>query len=185
MREAGTAAHRARSTDDEQRRFHTATRWSPGRGRRNVVVEREPVEVSCGGSPEPEPTGTYDYYGNDDTDESCSADTTSDYESGQEDTDCSSDTSGGSDTSEDVDCSSDSSSTSSTSSDDSCSGDSSTSETSGYDGDTCTGQAAPREGSERRAQGRPKRLKTSLWSLAFAAVVLPIRRRKRGTNASG
>ena len=31
---------------------------------------------------------------------------------------------------------------------------------------------------------RPRRLKTSLWSMAFAALVLPIRRRKRGRAAA-
>jgi hypothetical protein len=164
-----------------------------------VVVEHEPVEVSCGGSPDPEPVDDYDYY---DRDESCYYDTTSDYDS-TDDPDCSSDTSSSSDTSE-ADCSSDTSSSSdssdeadcssdtgssSTSSDDGCSGDSSTSETGGYDGDTCTGQAAPRAepAAERALLGpqRPKRLKTSLWSVAFAAMVLPIRRLKRRPGASG
>ncbi|HKY36958.1 MAG TPA: hypothetical protein VJN18_13525 [Polyangiaceae bacterium] len=179
-----------------------------------VVVEREPVEVSCGGSPEPEPVGDYDYYGNDDSDESCTGDTSSDYDS-TDDPDCSSDTSSSSDSSAEADCSSDSSGSSSSSSDDGCSGDSSTSsdsissdsgcsgdcsssETNGYDGDTCTGQAAPREGRpaqrsagqarpQRSGAGapRPTRLKTSLWSVAFAALVLPIRRRKRRASASG
>jgi hypothetical protein len=178
---------------------------------RVVVVEQEPVEVDCGGSPEPEPVGSYDYYGNDDTDESCSADTSSDYDS--EESDCSGDSSSSGETSGEADCSSDSSSASSTSSEDGCSGDSSsssststsddgcsgdtttTSETGGYDGDTCSGQAAPRaEPPARHAQAagqggtrvqRPKRLKTSLWSVAFAAVVLPFRRRKRGARAGG
>ena len=71
-----------------------------------VVVEHEPVEVSCGGSPDPEPVDDYDYY---DRDESCYYDTTSDYDS-TDDPDCSSDTSSSSDTSE-ADCSSDTGST--------------------------------------------------------------------------
>jgi hypothetical protein len=169
-----------------------------------VVVEREPVEVSCGGSPEPEPVGDYDYYGNDDSDESCTIDTTAEQDTTQDDPDCSSDTSSSSDTDTEADCASDSSGSGSSSSDDgcsgdssttsdttssdSCSGDSSTSETSGYDGDTCTGQAAPREGrpAQRGASaGRPQRLKTSLWSVAFAALVLPIRRRKRRASTGG
>jgi hypothetical protein len=96
---------------------------------------------------------------------------------------CAGDSSTSSETGDEVDCGSDSSS--STTSDDGCSGDSS-SETGGYDGDTCTGSAAPRTGPPaQHAQKRPQRLKTSLWTLAFAALVLPIRRRKRAPSAGG
>ncbi|RYZ08555.1 MAG: hypothetical protein EOO73_06775 [Myxococcales bacterium] len=105
-------------------------------------------------------------------DDSCSSDSSS---SSQDDS-CSSDSSS---SSQDDSCSSDSSSSSQ---DDSCSGSSGSS----YDGDTCTGSAAPRAGSESAQAGlvgarggRPQRLRLSLWSLAIAAVLLPIRRRKR------
>jgi hypothetical protein len=177
-----------------------------------VIVEREPVEVGCGGEPEPEPSdqSEYDYYGGDD-EVDCSSDTSNSSDTSS-DEDCSSDTSGSSDTTGDegdcssdssssqsdseADCSSDSSSSSSSSSDDGCSGDSSSGDHGGYDGDTCTGQAAPRSGSQAQAgmtdsaQGRlkrrrPQRLKASAWTLGFLALVLPIRRRKRRASAGG
>jgi hypothetical protein len=112
-------------------------------------------------------------------DSSSSSDTTSDS--------CSGDSSTSSSSSDDKGCGSDSSSSSSSSDDSGCGSDSGSDSNSGYDGDTCTGSAAP--GGERtqkaqaglsgRPAARPKRLKTSLWTLAFAAVILPIRRRKR------
>ncbi|HEX2875278.1 MAG TPA: hypothetical protein VHP33_28700 [Polyangiaceae bacterium] len=121
----------------------------------------------------------------------CSSDTSSSSDSEPETTDCASDSSGSSSDSSDSGCGSDSSS-SSDSSDSGCSGGSD--ESSGYDGDTCTGAAAP--GGERTQKAsaglssrpharRPQRLKTSLWSMAFVAVVLPIRRRKRGLSSRG
>jgi hypothetical protein len=176
-----------------------------------VIVEREPVEVSCGGEPEPEPIDQYEYgYYEEDDEVDCSSDTSGSSDTSS-DEDCSSDTSGSSDNAGDegdcssdssssqsdseADCSSDSSSTSS-SSDDGCSGDSSSGESGGYDGDTCTGQAAPRSDSKAQAgvtnsaQGRlkrrrPQRLKASAWALGFVALVLPIRRRKRRASAGG
>lgn len=173
-----------------------------------VIDEHGPTEVSCGGSPQPEPEDEL-YTGGDDScasdtssssesNDSCSGDSSSssdssdsgcgsDTSSSSSDSDCGSDTS--STSSSDSGCASDSSS-SSDSSDSSCDGGSSES----YDGDTCTGAAAP--GGERadKAQAglssragvrRPRRLKTSLWSVAFAAVILPIRRRKRSPVSSG
>jgi hypothetical protein len=189
-----------------------------------VIVEREPVEVGCGGDPEPEPVDQYGYYEDDEVD--CSSDTSSSSDASS-DEDCSSDTSSSSDASSDEDCSSDTSSSSdsagdgadcgsdssgsqsdseadcssdssssSSSSDDGCSGDSSSGESGGYDGETCTGQAAPEAGSKAQAaltgqaprhlqRHRPQRLKTSAWALGLAALVLPIRRRKRRANAGG
>ena len=159
-----------------------------------VVVDDSRTEVSCGGSPQPEPEDSY--YGSSSND-SCSADTSSTSETESNDA-CSGDSSSSS--SDDSGCASDSSSSSSddsgcasdssSSSDSSCSGSSDSS----YDGDTCTGAAAP--GAERtqkataglgRRQGahRPRRLKASLWSMAFVALVLPIRRRKRGPARRG
>ena len=132
-----------------------------------VVDQQQPTEVSCGGSPQPEPQDGYSASSSDG---------------------CSSDTSSTSASDSSSSCSGDSSSSSSDSS--GCSSDSS----SGYDGDTCTGAAAP--GAERTQKATaglssrpgahaPRRLKTSLWSMAFVALVLPIRRRKRGRAASG
>jgi hypothetical protein len=52
---------------------------------------------------------------------------------------------------------------------------------------SATPRAAPQKsqagmtGGKRLKSGR--RLKTSLWSVAFAAMALPIRRRKRGARA--
>jgi hypothetical protein len=150
-----------------------------------VVIEEEPVELSCGGQPQPAPCDCDD--DDDDDDEvDCSSDTSSSTSTAS-DEDCSSDTSSSSDTAgNEVDCSSDSSDSSSS---DGCSGDTS-SETGGYDGDTCTGSAAPRaETSAVQTSGprrvRPARLKTSAWALGFAALVLPIRRRKRRPVAAG
>jgi hypothetical protein len=177
-----------------------------------VVIDDRRTEVSCGGSPQPEPADSY--YGANDRD-SCASDTSSsseaessdacsgDSSSSSDDSGCGSDSSSSS-SSDDSGCASDSSSsssddsgcgsdssTSSDSSDGSCSG---SSESSGYDGDTCTGAAAPsaertqeaRAGlSSRPRAHRPRRLKTSLWSIAFVALVLPIRRRKRGRARSG
>ena len=180
---------------------------NPGpNGTTTVVVEETVViddhgstEIDCGGSPQP---GYDDDYARDDdscsadsssssesdSSDSCSADSSSSSESDSSDS-CSGDSSGSSDTSQDSGCASDSSS-SSDSSDTSCDGGSDDS----YDGDTCTGAAAPggervekaRAGlSSRPGARRPRRLKTSLWSVAFAAVILPIRRRKRAPAAGG
>jgi hypothetical protein len=157
---------------------------NPGpRGTTTVVVEETvvidesgPTEVSCGSSPQTERQD--EYAGSND---SCSSDTSSSSES--DSSSCSGDSSSSSDSS-DSGCSS--SSSSSDSSDTSCDGGSD--ESSSYDGDTCTGAAAPGGERTEKAQAglsfrasvrRPQRLKTSLWSLAFAAVILPIRRRKR------
>jgi hypothetical protein len=179
-----------------------------------VVVDDSRSEVSCGnGQPQPEDR----YY--DSSDDSCASDTssTSDSESSDscsgdsssssssddsgcasdssssssgDDSGCASDSSSSS-SSDDSGCASDSSSSSDDSSDSSCSG---SSESSGYDGDTCTGAAAPGAErtqkasaglSSRRGAQRPRRLKTSLWSMAFVALVLPIRRRKRGQVRRG
>jgi hypothetical protein len=135
--------------------------------------------------------------------DSCSGDSSSSSSSDDDtrtDT-CSGDSSSSSSDTKDDSCSGDSSSSSSSSSDSSsgsgCSSDSS-SDSSGYDGDTCTASAAP--GGERtqksqaglsgstkgltaasqgKAVGQKRRLKTSLWTLTFAAVMFPIRRRKR------
>lgn len=123
----------------------------------------------------------------------CASDTSSTSESEPETTDCASDSSSSS-SSDDSGCGSDTSSSGydSESSDSGCSGGSD--ESSAYDGDTCTGAAAP--GGERTQKAsaglgtggkarRPQRLKTSLWSMAFVALVLPIRRRKRGQSGRG
>jgi hypothetical protein len=159
---------------------------------KTVVVEEQPVgEVGCGSS-----SGRDPYYDERDTD--CSADTSDsagsddacagDSSSSSQSDGCSSDSS--SDTSSDSGCSSGSEDTSSdsgcssgsedTSSDSGCS---SGSEDSSYDGDTCTGRAAPAAERSQQLQARvgkrPRRVKTSLWSLALSAAALPIRRRKR------
>lgn len=161
-----------------------------------VVVEREPVEIGCSGEPEPEPSDQYEYgYYEEDDEADCSSDTSGSSDTTGDEGDCSSDSSGSQSDSE-ADCSSDSSSSSSSSSDDGCSGDSSSGESGGYDGDTCTGQAAPDSGSEAQAamtssaqwrsnRHRPRRLKASAWALGFVALVLPIRRRKRRASAGG
>lgn len=143
-----------------------------GRGSTTTVVEQTTVveaapasDVSCGSSPRPDP-----YYDDRDT-VTCGSDTSSD--AGRDD-DCSADSSS---SSADSGCGSD---TSSSSADSGCDGGS---EDHSYDGDTCTGSAAPRAEDRQKTQAglttRPRRLKTSLWTLAFAAVALPIRRRKR------
>lgn len=144
---------------------------SVDQGQTPVVVESQPVEINCWGSPRPEPDPAYQ-----DDELDCSGHTASSSE-GSSDEDCSQ---GSSTPEDDSDCASDSSS-SSDQQGDACSGDSSSGEESGYDGDTCTGNAAPR----RTQATRPRRLKTSLWSLALAAAMLPIRRRKRGLRAGG
>ena len=174
-------------------------------GTTTVVVEETVVvddsgqsDVSCGGSPQPQPDESYS--GND---SSCASDTSSTSESDSSDS-CSGDSSSSTDTSTDSGCSSDTSSTDSGSSDSGCGSDTSSSSDSSdtscdggstdssYDGDTCTGAAAPggertekaRAGlSTRSSPRRPRRLKTSLWSMAFAASILPIRRRKRTVGA--
>jgi hypothetical protein len=148
-----------------------------------VVNDTSHTDVSCSGSSEPS------YYDDQDRERSsCSSDTSSTSESDSSSSDCSGDSSSSSsDSSDDSSCSSDSSS----SADSGCGSDSSSS--SGYDGDTCTGNAAPDAEPARKMQASlstgkrargPRRMKTSLWSLAFAAVVLPIRRRKRGQRTS-
>jgi hypothetical protein len=145
-----------------------------------VVVEQAPAsDIGCSCSPGRDP-----YYDDRDT-SSCSSDTSSD--SGTDDA-CSGDSSSSSD---DDACSGDSSSSSSDQ--DGCASDSSNSsrdsgcdggsEEQGYDGDTCTGSAAPGALREQKRQAaltaRPRRVKTSLWSLSLVALALPIRRRKR------
>jgi hypothetical protein len=135
-----------------------------------VVVEHQPVEVDCSGSPDST------HYRDDEID--CSSQPGSGAES--DDTDCSSDSS--SSQSDDADCSSDSSS--SQSDDAGCSSDSSsTSDRDSCSGDS-TGDETPSEGKDELAM-KPRRLKTSLWSVVLAALVLPIRRRKRGLRAAG
>ncbi|HYP91345.1 MAG TPA: hypothetical protein VEQ59_24430 [Polyangiaceae bacterium] len=148
-------------------------------GAGTVVVEQtvvvddtsSSVDVGCSSSPG-------DPYYDDRDSSSCSSDTSSDADTS--DSSCSSDSSS---SSRDSGCGSDSSSSSSD--DTSCDGGS---EDSSYDGDTCTGSAAPGADRSRKVQAglsvryraaRPRRVKTSLWSLAFVAVVLPIRRLKR------
>ncbi len=159
-----------------------------------------PVEVSCGSSTESERRDEVS------DDSGCSSDTssTSSSDGDTRSDSCSGDSSSSSSSDDDTradTCSGDSSSSSSSdTSDDSCSGDSSSSSSSdsssgsgcssdsssGYDGDTCTASAAPGGEHTQKSQAglhastRPKRLKTSLWTLAFAAVMFPIRRRKRG-----
>jgi hypothetical protein len=155
------------------------------------VEEPEPVEVGCSGSPTPEPTHETgaaqqdvdcgsDSSGSSESDGDCSSDSSGSSEAG----DCSSDSSGSSD----EDCSSDSSSEADA---ESCDSGSDT----GYDGETCTGSAAPKAAERRSALGaggrtsargqRPARLRLSLWSVAFVAIVLPIRRRKRPRRRDG
>jgi hypothetical protein len=146
-----------------------------GTGETVVVDDSSYASESCSCSPRPDP-----YYEDRQT-VHCSSDTSSTSDDG-----CSSDTSSTSDDS----CSSDTSSTSddscssdtSSTSDDGCSSDSETS----YDGETCTGRAAPgaepkpaRATSSLSRTERPRRLRFSFWSVAFAATLLPIRRRKR------
>jgi hypothetical protein len=124
-----------------------------------VIVEREPVEIGCGGEPEPEPSdqSEYGYYGEDD-EVDCSSDTSGSSDTSS-DEDCSSDTSGSSDTSSDEDCSSDTSGSSDASSDEGdcssdstgsqndsedCSSDSSSSTSSSSD-DGCSGDSSSGE----------------------------------------
>lgn len=168
-----------------------------------VVVERY-HEVGCSGgayveADEPSVLESHD-------DEPCEGEQAEDgtcndegrepyYDDGYDGETCSADSSSSSEPSEA--CSSDSSGSSST--DDACTGDSSSASgdsgcssgpgeagDGGYDGETCTGKAAPertrQSASSRRnkAGKRPQRVKVSLWSVALAALVLPIRRRKRG-----
>jgi hypothetical protein len=174
-----------------------------------VVAGHEHGEVDCSGSPRPEPDERYDgdeTDGSDDVDcgadtsstseppsgdETCAGDASSTSEPASDDATCSGDSSSTSDDSE-PDCSSDSSSSSADEADAGCDGGpgDSSDEQDGYDGDTCTASAAPereprksRAGLSSRSQ-HPTRLKTSLWSVAFAAVVLPIRRRKRVVRAA-
>jgi hypothetical protein len=174
-----------------------------------VVVEaHQPVEVDCTGTPQPEPDEGY--YGDDD-DVDCSSDSASSSETSDSEVDCSGDTSTtsasssdsgdsgcGDDTSSsssdssDSGCSDDTSSSSSDSSDSGCSDDTSSSseEDSGYDGDTCASVSATPRATQKSQAGLTRgkrlkgsqRLKTSLWSVAFAALALPIRRRKRGAR---
>ena len=182
---------------------------TPPSGNTTVVVEETvvvddtpPAEVSCGSSPQPEPQDGY--YSDDSSSDSCYSDTSSSSEadsssgcssdtsssSSSDDSGCASDTSSSS-SSDDNGCASDTSSSSASSSDTSCDG---SDGSSSYDGDTCTGAAAPGAEPTDKARAsltsgsrahRPRRTKTSLWAMAFAAVVLPIRRRKRGHGASG
>ena len=165
-----------------------------------VVETHPPAEIDCSGSSRPEPDR-----GDDDVDVDCSSDTSSSSDTSDAEADCSADTS--TTESDDAGCSNDTSSssdddtdsgcsddTSSRSDDSGCSDDTSSSSEadSGYDGDTCASvSATPRATQEaqagltrgRRAPGS-RRLKTSLWSVVFAALALPIRRRKRGARSS-
>jgi hypothetical protein len=153
-----------------------------------VVEQHQPVEVDCTGSPQPEPDAGYD----DDDDIDCSSDTSSSSDSRDSEVDCSSDTSTASEPeSDDAGCSDD---TSSPSSDDSsCDGGPSegSEDDGGYDGDTCASVSATPRATQKSQAGLTRgkrlkgsrRLKTSLWSVAFAALALPIRRRKRGARA--
>lgn len=129
-----------------------------------VVIDTASPEAGCSCSPRPDP------YRDDRDRVDCSSDTSR----SRSDDACSGDSSS---SSGDDGCASDSSGSSS---DDSCSGGS---EDSSYDGDTCTGRAAPpAEPSSKVRAGlttRPRRVKTSLWSLAIAALALPIRRHRR------
>jgi hypothetical protein len=143
-----------------------------------VVVDETPADGGCSCT-----AGSDPYYDDRDT-IACSSDTSSAYESN--DDACAGDSSTASD---DSGCGSDS--RNSSSSDTSCDGGS---EDSSYDGDTCTGSGAPGAERSSKAQAslvaapraaRPRRMKTSLWSLAVAAVVLPIRRRNRRQIARG
>jgi hypothetical protein len=138
-----------------------------------VIDETRPADPGCSCDAGRDP------YHDDRSSIGCSSDTSSDYDSS--DGSCSADSSSSS--SDDSGCGSD---TSSSSGDDdtSCDGGS---EDSGYDGDTCTGSAAPGAERSQNAQARlapararrPRSTKTTLLSLALAAVALPIRRRKR------
>jgi hypothetical protein len=151
-----------------------------------VVVDDGPTEVNCGGSPQPEPQDGYYADRNDNVD--CSSDTSGSSESDSSDSSCSGDSSSSTD-SDDSGCSSDTSSTGDSSSSSTDSGCSSGSSDSSYDGDTCTSSARPGAERSEKAQaslssgGRvrgPRRMKTSLWAISLVALVLPIRRRKRG-----
>lgn len=154
-----------------------------------LVEQRQPVEVDCTGSPGSERSDD-DYEDDDDVD--CSSDTSSSSDADGSEVDCAGDTSTTSDSGDDSACGSDSSS-SSESDDASCGGGSedSSQEDSGYDGDTCAGVAATPRPTQRsqagvspgKRQRGSRRLSTSLWSVAFAAFALPIRRRKRGARA--
>jgi hypothetical protein len=172
-----------------------------------VTEDETQPEAGCGSST-PQQEGYYADDGNRDSTD-CSSDTSSTSESDSSDDSCSGDTSSTSDGSSDDSCSGDTSSTSDSNSDSGCSSDTSSSsndsssdtscdggsdESSSYDGDTCTGSAAP--GAERRQKAeatltgrprtsRPRRVKTSLWTLGFAAFLWPIRRRKRRVVAAG
>jgi hypothetical protein len=149
-----------------------------------VVEQHQPVEVDCTGSPQPD--GGYD-----DDDVDCSSDTSSSSDTDGSEADCSADTTASEPEGDDASCTDDTSS-SSASDDSSCDGGPSdgSEQDDGYDGDTCASvSATPRATQESRAgltrskrlKGS-RRLKTSLWSVAFAALALPIRRRKRGAR---
>ncbi|HVY28301.1 MAG TPA: hypothetical protein VHB79_17210 [Polyangiaceae bacterium] len=170
-----------------------------------VTETTTPVEVGCGSSTESEQRDevnesddgcSSDTSSSSSSDDDTRTDTCSgDSSSGSSDTNddsCSGDSSSGSGDTNDDSCSGDSSSSSSNSSDSSSGSGCSSDSSSGYDGDTCTASAAP--GAERaqksqaslhgategpKARAQKRKLKTSLWTLAFAAVIFPIRRRKR------
>jgi hypothetical protein len=163
-----------------------------------VVVDATPShEIDCGSSPGRDPYDDRDSVdcGSDTSseqgdDETCASDSSSssrdegcgsDSSSSSRDDGCGSDSSS---SSRDEGCGSDSSSSSSSSDDTSCDGGT---EDDSYDGDTCTGSAAPADRS-RKAEASlrsPRRMKTSLWTLTALAVALPIRRRKRGQSRAG
>lgn len=151
-----------------------------------VPVYAQTVEPGCSSTPAPEcecapeaeESCSSTSSGASDGDETCASDSSG----ASDDTEsCSSDSSGASD--DDETCASDSSSQD----DEDCSGGSETeeSETTGYDGETCTGQATAKpaaQGSAAQPEARaPRRgrLRLSAWSVGFAALVLPIRRGKR------
>jgi hypothetical protein len=163
-------------------------------GEATVVVEpHQPVEVDCTGSPRPEPEGGS--YDDDDYDQDvdCSSDTSSSSDAGDAEAGCSADTTASEPESDDAGCSDDSTS-SSASDESSCDGGPSDSsgQDSGYDGDTCASASATPRATQKAQAGLtrgkrlkgPQRLRTSVWSVAFAALALPIRRRKRGARNS-
>jgi hypothetical protein len=177
------------------------------------------TEVSCASSTEPEPAAQEEWNCNSQPSETqtSEADCSSDSSASGQSESCASDTADASQP-QDESCASDTAQTNEPQ-DDGCGADtadtkapqdescdsgsptdseSDTDDTTGYDGETCTGQATPKSSTRSAAllvpsagvlndrleqnakrPARPKRLRLSLWSVAFAALVLPLRRRKR------
>jgi hypothetical protein len=176
---SGSTEHRQDETDCSGASESSSTQDD------EVDCSSEPASTSqsddadcSGGSEESSETESTDCSGgseesNQTEDTDCSGGSEESSQSDAEATDCSSDSSSSSDTADDG-CSGNSSGEGSDSEDDSYSG---------YEGETCTGQAAPRKAptaQHRSRLKRPRRLKASFWTVALAALVLPIRRRKRG-----